>query len=317
MIQRVKPFLPYLYLLGLLLWGGYVTLYFLGYDSHIVVLLRANEWKVIAQGATSPFLRGLSSVIPFLSYLLERLRPFTSYAVISALLYLAYVAYTILKRGRLFIETRLSALHIILLAVGSLWLLTTTLFYAPIPGLQPRLLIEPSKEVYDNIGEEGVTALVENFQSLSDRGCLVADPTRTAKSGARVFTYRGWCMQKAFFRIILSQLGMLFFLVLDFLVLGRFLLWLIRVRPTDRFMAFLMSLGLGAAALTFFAMGPCALWRSANALCMDSLAPRSSHWLSAYMVLASFCVQREMGISVGVSFVGDPPLLVACELPRL
>ena len=250
MLKKFKIVLPYLCFLGLLTWGIYVTFVFIGVDGHLVVLLQNAKAQAIAQQTPSPFWRGIHALVPFIEFLLERLKPFTAYAVISVLLYAAYVFYTIFRSGRLYIHTQLSALHILLFGVGSLWLIFTTFFYTTSsPSLQPRLLIEPTKEVYANIGEEGLEALQNNFERMEKEGCLTQDLLRQGPGGAKVYTYNSFCAQKAFIGRVLSQLGMLLFFVLNFLVLGKFFLWLTRLRPSSFFLEFLFSLGLGVAGL--------------------------------------------------------------------
>jgi hypothetical protein len=253
--QHTKRLLPHLYFAALLIWGVYVTLNFLGVDGHLVVLSREVDWKAIVQEVSSPFWRGAHVVVPAFKFLLQRLAPFTGYAIISALLYGVFVGYTILKKGKLYVECKLSALIVFLLSLFSLWLIFTTLFYSDIPNLQPQLLLEAIPAVYDNVPEETMQALKENFDTLYDRGCLIQDTTRSGRGGARVFWYSGWCMQKAFLTRVFPPLGMLMLFFLDFLVLGAALLKLIKLKPSSRLMSFIMSLGLGAAGVTVLLWG--------------------------------------------------------------
>ncbi len=249
MTKYLKPILPWLFLIALLTWGTYVTFYYLGVDGHIVVLLKNSEWNRIGQEVAGPFARGLRATGPFIEQLAFRLDPFVGYTVVSAILYVAFVAFTVMRTGRIYIKTRISALSVIILSLLSLWLLHTTLFYADFPGTEPGLLIEPNAEVYEGASEETLTALTDNYQQLKDSGCLVQDKTRTGRGGAGVYFYRGWCVQKAFFMRVISPLGMLAFFVLNMLVLGTAAMKLFKLKASSRIFEFIVHLALGATAL--------------------------------------------------------------------
>ncbi len=251
MTQRIERVLSSALLLGLILFGGYVTLSFIGADGHITVLLPQETWRAITQEMSSRFLRGLYGLVPFLRYLSFQLRPFMLYAVLCGLAYGAYVTYHVLKSGKLYLDLRLSVFHVLGLSFASLWLIYTTLFYAPLPGMQQNVLIEPNAEVYSEVKEEGLSTLQENFQRLLDRGCLTQNPELHSKGNARVFSYDFLCMQRSFVTRVLSQAGALLFLMLDFLILGRGILVVLRLRSPSRLIEGVMSLGLGAAAMMF------------------------------------------------------------------
>ncbi len=245
MFRRLQSFLPYIFTALLLVWGTYVTLTFIGTDGHIVVLLKGDDWQRIGTEVSSPFLRGLKSLIPFATYLATRLSPFIGYAVLSLLLYGGYVAYVVFGKGRLFLKVSLSAVHILLLGILSLWLISTTLFYSSFPNLEPRLLIEPNEEVYKGVPGETLAALKSNFEHLNESGCLSQDTTRYGAGNARVFWYRGHCVQLAFFARVLAPLLMLLFFIFDFLVLGSVFLSLLRLKPSNRAVEFLVALSMG------------------------------------------------------------------------
>ena len=251
MTQRLTRILSLCLFSGLLLFGGYVLFTFIGANGHITILLPADVWRPIAERTDVPFFRGLLGLLPFLKYLTSQLRPFLPYAIICGLLYAAYVTYRVLKTGKIYLDVRLSALHVLLLSLGSLWLLTTTLFYGTIPGIDQRLLIEPKPEVYENIEEEGLTVLQENFDQLLEAGCLTEDAMHRSKGGARVFSYNFLCVQSAFMKRIFSQALLILFLILDFLILGRGVFSLLRLRPKSSLVEGVMSIGLGSAAVIF------------------------------------------------------------------
>lgn len=258
LLQLSLKFLPYIYLAALLTWGIYVTLYFIGTDAHIVVLLENAAWQKIGTEVVSPFLRGLHALVPFFTYLGTRLAPLTAYIIVCALFYGGYVAYIVFGKGRLYLRISLSALHVFLLFIFCLWLLFTSLFYAKLPGLEPRLIIEPTHEVYQNIPDETFAALETNFKNLLDGGCLKLDGTRHGAGGAKVYFYENWCMQASFFTRVLAPMAMLLFFVLNVLTIGSFLLFLLRLRPSFRGVEFVLSLALGStgliALLWFFAL---------------------------------------------------------------
>lgn len=275
MTQRAERILNTLLLLSFIAWGAYVTLIYLGTEGHISIFMSQDAWRALGQkfpsapGTLLPtFQRGLHGLQPFLEFFLSQLKPFMAYAMLSLLLYGAFAAVRVLKTGKLFLDLVLSPLRIFLIALLSLWLLSTTLFYATIPGLEQRMLIEPSAEVYTGVGEEGLAVLQGNFQTLLKRGCLAEDPLRRSRGGTRVFAYRGWCVQVSFITRIFSQVGMLLFLLLNFLVIGSTALKVLRCRIQSRFLEFLMSLGLGACGLMlllwvlalFHVIGPLSVW---------------------------------------------------------
>jgi hypothetical protein len=251
MMQRIEKFLPWCLLAGLIVFGGYVTLSFIGADGHITVLLSQEAWRNIVEHESSYFWRGFAGLLPFLKYLAFRLKPFTVYGVVCALLYGAYAVLQILRSGKLFLEIRLSLLHVLGISLGILWLFFTTLFYAPVAGVEQNVLIEPNTEVYEGVGEEGMTVLQQNFEHLLDQGCLTQDPTLRSKGNARVYSYGFFCMQKSFITRVMSQVGMLLFFLFDFLVLGKLLLTLLRLRSPSPLLDTVLSLGLGAAAVMF------------------------------------------------------------------
>src|SRR3989344_758028 len=251
MTPRLTRILSLCLFAGLLLFGGYVLFTFIGANGHVTILLPDDAWRPIAERTDVPFFRGLLGLLPFLKYLTSQLRPFLPYAIICGLLYGVYVTYRVLKTGKIYLDVRMSALHVLLLSIGSLWLLTTTLFYATIPGMDQSLLIEPKPEVYENIGAEGIAVLQENFDRLLGAGCLTQDASRRSKGDARVFSYNFLCLQSAFLQRIGTQVALILFLLLDFLILGRGVFSLLRLRPKSPLVEGVMSLGLGSAAMIF------------------------------------------------------------------
>ena len=248
-LQRLQKFLPYVFVVLLLVCGSYVTLFFIGTDGHIVVLLKSADWQGIGTTVEHPFLRGLLGLVPFIRFLFVRLQPFLGYAIVSLCIYGAVIGWVTLGKGRMFLKLQLSALHVLLLGIGALWLITTSFFYGSFPDLQPRLLIEPKTEVYKDVPEETLAALQKNFEELESKGCLIQDPVRRGAGDARVFTYRGWCMQMSFLTRVLPPLGILLFLTFDFLILGSIVLSLLRLRSNAIAVEFIMALALGATAL--------------------------------------------------------------------
>jgi len=251
MTERSERILSLSALLGLIFLGAYVTLTFIGMDGHLTALMPQEVWRAIAEKAKSPFDRGLAGLFPFLRHLLSQLRPFLPYTIISALLYGGYVSYQVLKSGKVYLDVRLTALHILGLSLVSLWLIFVSLFYGSIPGTQQNVLIEPNVEVYSGIGPEGIDTLEQNFQTLLDAGCLTQNPGLKSKGDARVFNYSFFCMQASFVTRILPQVLMLLFLMFNFLILGKAALSALRLPPLSRLTEAIMCLGIGAALMIF------------------------------------------------------------------
>jgi hypothetical protein len=232
----------------LLLWGGYSTLSYLGMSVHQSVLLtdaqRADIAKICAPEET--FCQGLHSLFPSITHTLGRAAPFTWYFILSLVVLAIVVFVRFLKQNDWKIAFRMTPLHLILMFLGSLWLLFTVISFGGGEDSMRRLP-EPSAQVYQGIGEQGIAALKASFDDLQSRGCLT--PVGTLTTGVDLYQMKGLCIQESFVTRVLSQMLFVLFILFDLLVLGRILLgWLRRPSPSLGLEA-VLSAGLGACAM--------------------------------------------------------------------
>ena len=220
MNKRTSSILNTLLFLGLILCGGYVTMLFL-------------EGK------------------PYLTEdLLVKLKPFFVYIFLSAVAYGGLIYYNIKKKEQLFISAHLSPICIGLLFIISVWLLHTTLFYVAIPGAPHRVIPEPTPQTLVGAHEETVAVLQENFLDLKNAGCFREVKNKSIQ-GESAYRYSSFCMQKSFFSRVLPPLGILLFIIFNFLVLGRFLLRICKLQIKSSLIESVVSLGLGSAGIMF------------------------------------------------------------------
>lgn len=243
---RTNQYLSLALFFGLLLWGGYTLLYYLGVPVHGVVLWTEAAHTHITEvcADTDALCRGFFGLIPFVLHALGRAAPFVWYVIVSVL---AYGLFVFLRRGDGGGELRLrfscKPWQALALFVLLLWLMFTVLSYGSDKGQPTRYYHAPSEQAY-NVSEQGLRALTQDYTKLQEWGCLL--PIGQTESGVAVYSLRGFCMQASFVTRILSQLVFILLLFFEFLVLGRFLLSLLRIRREDMGTEALLSVGLGA-----------------------------------------------------------------------
>lgn len=239
---------PCLFLL-FLLWSGWVFLVFLGEYSHLGLLTGSAADSIFAQGDSS-FPRGFASVPTVFTTFAARLQPLGLYLIIGLLLSAGFAFRTYLTTGNFSFEMTLSPLRLLLLFIGSIWLLHSSLLYSAIPGVQPTLLA-PFVPEQGEQEEERIALEQENLERLRSVGCL------SESSGITHYRFR--CLQWSFVTRVLPPIALLLFLTLNFLVLGESLLRLLRMKTDSLLLRGAMCTGLGAALLILF------LWSLATA----------------------------------------------------
>ncbi|TSC97130.1 MAG: Uncharacterized protein Greene101449_1293 [Candidatus Peregrinibacteria bacterium Greene1014_49] len=284
MRQQTIRILSIALFLGLLLWGVFVTLVYLGVPVHGAVYL-SNDVLESLQAVCDPggFLcRGVYTLVPMLLRTIARAAPFLSYAVLSLVMVVVIVGRSALKSGTIRFRCTLSPLWIVLFFIASVWLLFTTLSYSDIGEAPLRRVIEPLPEVYLNIKGEGLEELQKNFARLQENGCLRQVGAFT--NGAKVFSMTTLCMQKFFITRVFSQIIWAFFILSELLILGHMALRALRLKITPLQDA-VISAGLGAglwvvalwslAVIHLFVSG--AIW--ALLILIPALGYRSAlHW---------------------------------------
>lgn len=234
------------FFLGLLLWGGYTLLYYLGVPVHIGVLLdgSAKDMVMSACGEGEAYLcRGLYGVLPFLTYTVLRSAPFLWYGVLCVGVYAVFLIWRWFETGGMQFVLTVAAWKILLGFVLSVWLLFTTLSFTDNGNHPFNWLFEPTPQVYVGATESSLEALKENMQTLESRGCLKL--LGKTNHGARVFRYKQSCVQVGFWTIVVPQILFALFLLFDFLILGRWILSFFRIRSLSPPLEGMASLGIG------------------------------------------------------------------------
>jgi hypothetical protein len=251
MQQKTVRILSILFFLTLLVWGVFTLLYYLGANQgentnalpHIAVLLSDEKANAVRDACEGPVCRGLHAFMPFLQYTLVRAQPFLWYVIVSVILAGLFLGWQWLKNQAPRIDLVLRPWHFLLLFLGSLWLLFTALAYSK-DGDQPlRRIYEPVPGVYQNISEQALATLQDDYQKLLSRGCLRL--IGQAEVGAKVYNLTGLCIQESFFTRVLSEVAVIFLFLGELLVLGHALLKLLRVRPPGVLLEGVFSMGLG------------------------------------------------------------------------
>ena len=249
MSDRVFSILRISLLVGLLFWGLYTLLYYLGVPVHQMVLIDTQTMTAIDNicAADAYFCRGWRSLAPFIGHTFGQLKPFMGYIITSLLIFAGVVGFEFFRSGRVAVRIRFTPLRLIGIFLGFLWLLFTMLSFAD-SGDQPyRRVFEPLPQVYTNASEEGLAILKANYDDLKNRGCLRY--VGQSNNGAEVHDLKLSCIQKGFFTRVLplfvAVLGLLFVL----LTLGRLCLRLLRLPMRHPLAEALFSAGLGSGAL--------------------------------------------------------------------
>lgn len=253
MQSKTIQYLSIAFFAALLLVGGYVTLIYLGMPIHGAVLLTEAGEKTVAAacgnsgdaaGTMELLCRGAVSMFPFLIRTLGRAGPFLWYGLLSLVLYGGYLAWRLFREGNMTLPGKRKPWHVFLLVLFSLWLLFTTLSFGNDGNGRPvRSHVEPSARTY-NVSEQGLVALLEDYRILLDRGCL--PEVGATATGERVHMLSARCIQTSFITRVMPQVLFVTVLLFELLVLGRFLLGLLRIRPNRMITEAILSVALGA-----------------------------------------------------------------------
>lgn len=235
------------FFLGLILWGFYTLIYYLGVPVHIGVLLdgEAKDMVLAACGGEEGryLCRGMYAFLPFVIYTVSRAEPFLWYSIISVGAYGIFLIWRWFQTGRTQFRLHLTPWHIVAGFFVGLWLLFTTISFTDNGNHEFNWLFEPLPQVYVGATESALSALKENMESLEERGCLTL--LGKTNHSARVFRYKQSCVQIGFWTIVVPQVLFAVFLLFNFLVLGRVLLQCLRVRSLGSLTELMASLGLG------------------------------------------------------------------------
>jgi len=245
--RKTIQILSFALFLGLLLWGGFTLLYYLGVGVHVSVLFPGwDSWLAIC-AEKNYVCRGAMGFWPFVYQSIARLSPLLVYTFLSILVYGLYVGAQWFAREEIPKRFVLKPWHFIAVFVLSLWLLFTSFSFGSADGQPIKRMYEPGPQVYQGISEETLAALTINFQELQSRGCL--RQVGTTEQGVAAFDVTATCMQQAFITRVLSQVLFILFILFDLLVLGATLLGLLRLKPVSLLIDATLSIAIGATAL--------------------------------------------------------------------
>ncbi|OGJ59853.1 hypothetical protein A2881_01830 [Candidatus Peribacteria bacterium RIFCSPHIGHO2_01_FULL_55_13] len=245
MRQKTVFILSIALFLGLLLWGIFSTLVYLGVPVHGAVYL-PNDVLESLQGVCDPgglFCRGVYTLIPMILRTLGRTGPFIPYVILWLLIGAAIVGRSAIKTGMIRFRTTLSPLWVIGFFFVSVWTLFTVFSYGSIGDAPLRRVVEPLPEVYLNVKGEGLEELTKNFNRLEDQGCL--RQVGAFQNGAKVFNMTTFCMQKFFVTRVFTQFVWALFILFELITLGHMALRRFRL-SMHPFTEAVLSASLGA-----------------------------------------------------------------------
>lgn len=229
----------------LLLWGGYTFLYYMGVPVHMAMLMESGQTQPILESCGESFLcRGWQSIWPSVGHALARGEYFFWFLMLSLVAWGAFVGYRYVMQGKMPEKITMSPWRIALLLLGIVWLLFTTisLSYGPY-----REIVEPLPQLYGDASSEGFLALQENFQSLQESDCLML--LGQNQQGAKVYNMNATCIQGSFFVRVLPHILLLSAIAFIFLVVGKTLLQLFRIKFEHLLQEAVFSVVLGACGV--------------------------------------------------------------------
>jgi hypothetical protein len=248
--QRLIQLLSLGLFIGLIFWGLYTFLVYIGTPLHGAVLLKDSVQNGITEACDKDaFLcRGLRSVLPFIGFTITRMHPFLWYGVICASIYALFCAWKWFQGGEMRYRITMCPWMIFAFFLFSVWLLLSTTYFTSNGNHPFKWLFEPVEQVYVNASEDGLAALKENFNALDERGCLTR--LGSTNHGAGVFQYSFFCMQSAFITVVMPYVLFILLFLFEILVLGRALFVRFRLKERRKLIETMMSAGLGVCGWT-------------------------------------------------------------------
>ncbi len=253
--ERTARTLSILLFASLLLVGIFTFVSYLGVQEHFGNLLPKDAADGRIQAVLSAcdgdglLCRGAHALLPVLLYTFERSAPFLAYIVFSLLALALWLGGRAVMSDHSEELPRLKLWVLAPLFIASVWLMFTMILGADLGrGAPLTRMIDPNVPEYaQQIDPSSLSILRASFNDLRDRGCLKPVPNSTV-----FYDYSGICAQQSFFTLVLPLLLFVFFIALDFLLLGNALLSWLRLRPKHGFSLcneFLLSLGLGVGGV--------------------------------------------------------------------
>ncbi|MDD5103113.1 MAG: glycosyltransferase family 39 protein [Candidatus Peribacteraceae bacterium] len=249
MQKRTIQILSVLLLLGLVLWGGYSTLVYLGIPVHGAVLLDSATKDMLRSQdcANHLFFCGLESLFSTVFFTFERAGSFVGYVLACAgLLLISWIVLSLRTGNWRTFRTQGRPVSLILGFLVMVWLLFTALSQSQSGGASVRQLAEPSPLVYTDVSPSVLQELKHNFDDLNGRGCL--QQIGTYNNGVKAYNITIRCIQQSFITRVLPVFLFVAVLLFEFLVLGKMLLRLLRFPARSLLADVAVSAGTGACA---------------------------------------------------------------------
>jgi len=228
--------------LGLLLWGGYSFLTYLGAPGHLTFVTSPDVQKSVEDtcGDSALLCRGIASFAGFISFGIGNLFGFFWYIFISLAVYGIILEINWLKKKKREITFKLKPWHVFAFFVTSLWLLfTITTFNIRSNTGVTVTLFQPQPTQNTSFNPTQISSINSNLASLQERGCLSEDGT----------TYSEMCTQFGFVKNVLSQLVVVTLFILELLILGSGIINLVKFKVEGKILESAVSLGAGICAM--------------------------------------------------------------------
>ena len=256
MTQKTIQRLSIALFVSLILWGAYTLFVYLGVPVHGSVLLHGVAQERLTQFCATEELacRGLFAFFPFISRTFERMQPLMWYGIFSIIAYIALLFWMGVRTGRFALQMRLKSWHMVAFFLLALTGIFTTISFgtteAPttsgVKTVPLRRIIEPSPQVYRNVGQESLALLQNNFTRLNDANCLT--PNGRFSDAALQFLISPRCIYGSFVSRVLAQVLFIALILFEILVLGHFFFTLLRLRYEHLLVEAVFSMAIGACA---------------------------------------------------------------------
>lgn len=244
MLSVIKKHLNLLLFLGLLIFGIYSFIIYLGVPAHTSSAISAEMSKSITQGCTETnyLCRGLVAFIPFLFGSIGKIFIFFWYILLSFLIYGVFLEWYYLKKNNLDIKINVRPYYILVGFFVALWLLFTFVGLSLDKSDISRVVLNPKLGDKNLLTPYQFQRLDTNLSSLKERGCLVPDVT-----GENGFSFG--CLQSGFFIFVIPEALIIIFLIYEFLILGRQIWQWLKIQSDNLLLEFVFSSGLGIGVL--------------------------------------------------------------------
>jgi hypothetical protein len=249
MHEDTVRWLRYALIAAAAVWGGFVTIMYLGVPVHLAVLVSDAARSGIIQNCASSetFCTGLNAFFPFLANSLVRLESHFWYGLILLLVLGGRLLWHWSIRGTWKLTMQIAPWHILVATLACVWLTFTTLSFGDNGKYPFRQLFEPLPQVYVNASPVALQLLQRDFNNLKDRGCI--SQIGMTGNGAGVFELSNTCIQISFFTRVVPHILLVLGLLFEFLIIGRFVLERLRLKSPSVITEAFLSAAVGACGL--------------------------------------------------------------------